>query len=171
MVPPLSPNESASPAKSEPVEVITPARTEERRAFGFLALVALAALVYLALPVGVGLFLGALLAFALEPVYGWLRTRGVRAGTGALSCALGATMVVSSAVLAITTLLITRGIVLLAVLRAQVAPGGGARTFAENAMTRLASLHVNTADISQRLESETVSLASRAAGVTAEVAG
>ena len=171
IVPPLSPNASASPAKSEPVEVITPARTEERRAFGFLALVALAALVYLALPVGVGLFLGALLAFALEPIYGWLRKRGVKASTGALSCALGATVVVSSAVLAITTLLVTRGIVLLAVLRAQLAPGGGARTFAENAMTRLASLHVNTADISQRLESETVSLASRAAGVTAEVAG
>jgi len=164
-------NASASPAKSEPVEVVTPARTQERRAFGFLALVALAAIVRLALPVGVGLFLGALLAFALEPIYQGFRRKGVKAGTGALVCALGATAIVSSTVLAITTLLVTRGIALIEVLRARLAPGGTIRIFAEHTMTRLTSLHVNAADIAQRLESETVSLGSRAAGVAAQVAG
>jgi predicted PurR-regulated permease PerM len=89
-----------------------PVKVEERRALGFLALVALAALVRLALPVGVGLLLGALLAFALEPVYGGLRRRGMKAGAASLTCALGATVIVSGGVLALTTLLVTRGMAL-----------------------------------------------------------
>jgi predicted PurR-regulated permease PerM len=171
MVLPPTPGASASTPKSEPVEVITPVRTQEQRAFGFLALVALAALVRLAMPVGVGLFLGALLAFALEPIYGWLRRRGANAGTGAVICALGATTIISSTVLAITTLLVTRGIALLEVLRVRLAPGGAIRVFAEHMMARLASLHINSADVFQRLESVTVSLGSQAAGVAAQVAG
>jgi predicted PurR-regulated permease PerM len=173
MMPPSAsaPSASTPPAKPEPVEVVTPARTQERRAFGFLALVALAALVRLALPVGVGLFLGALLAFALEPIYGWFRRKEMTAATAALVCALGATAIVSSTVLAITTLLVTRGIALLAALRALVAPGGAVRAFAEHTVTRLTSLNISAADVSQRLESETVSLGSRAAGIAAQVAG
>jgi predicted PurR-regulated permease PerM len=171
MIPPSAPRESDSPPKSEPVEVVTPARIAERRAFGFLVLVALAALVRLALPVGVGLFLGALLAFALEPIYGWFRKKELKAPTAALVCALGATAIVSSTVLAITTLLITRGIALLEVLRALLAPGGAVRAFAEHAVTRLTSFRVDAADVSQRLESETMSLGSRAVGFAAQVAG
>jgi predicted PurR-regulated permease PerM len=161
----------ASPAKSQPIEVITPARTEERRALGVLALVALAALVRLALPLGVGLFLGALLAFSLEPVYGWFRKRKVKAGTAALVCALGATVIVSSTVVGITTLLVTRGSALLMAFRERLAPGGTIRLFAEQELARLSSSHINAADVAQRLESETVSFMSRAAGIAAEVAG
>ena len=160
------------PAPSErPVEVVTPAHIQERRAFGLLALLALAVLVRLALPVGVGLFLGALLAFALEPIYGWFLRRKVNSAAAALVCALGATVVVSSAVLATTTLLVTRGLALLALFRAQVAPGGAVREFAEHVLVRLTAVHLNVADVSQRLESEAMSLGSRAAGVAAEVAG
>ena len=159
-----------SPTKSEPVAVVTPRRIEERRALGFLALVALAALVRLALPVGVGLFLGALLAFALEPIYRWLQRKKLNSGAAALTCAMGATAIVSSAVLAMTTLLVTRGIVLLSVLRVQIAPGGGARALAEHSLLRLTLVHINVNDILGRLESEAVSLGSRVAGVAAQVA-
>jgi predicted PurR-regulated permease PerM len=148
-----------------------PAQKGELRAFGVLALVALVALVRLALPVGVGLFLGALLAFALEPIHTWLRNRAVRAGTAALACALGAIVVIASTVLGIMALLITRGEVLLSALQDQVAPGGAVRAFAERALTRMTPSQVSTADVLQRLESETLSLGSRAAGVAAQVAG
>jgi predicted PurR-regulated permease PerM len=167
----LAPSPAAPPAKPEPVEVITPPRIQERRAFGFLALVALAALVRLALPVGIGLFLGSLLAFTLEPVYARLRRGQMKAGPAALVCALGATTLVASTVLALTTLLVTRGIALLAILRERLGPGGALRTFAEDTASRLSSVHLNVADISQRLESQVVSLGSRAAGIAAEVAG
>jgi predicted PurR-regulated permease PerM len=148
-----------------------PVKVEERRALGFLALAALAALVRLALPVGVGLLLGALLAFALEPVYGHLRRRGMKAGPASLTCALGATVFVSGSVLGLTTLLVTRGMALLGALRVQVAPGGAFHDFAEGAMSRLTFLHLNATEITSRLESETMSLGSRAAVIAAEIAG
>jgi predicted PurR-regulated permease PerM len=171
MISSSAPSATPSPAKSEPVEVITPRRIQERRAFGFLALIALAALVRLALPVGIGLFLGSLLAFTLEPVYARLRSRPMKAAPAALVCSVGATIIVSSTVLGLTTLLVTRGMALLAILRERLAPGGALRNFAENAASRLSSVHLNAADVSQKLESQVVSMGSRAAGIAADVAG
>jgi predicted PurR-regulated permease PerM len=169
---PLPPSSAPpSAAESEATEVVRPARIEERRAFGILALVALVALVRLALPLGAGLLLGALLAFALEPVYGHLRRRGMKAGGAALTCALGSTVLVSGAVVAMTTLIIERGLALLAILRGQFAPDGAFRAFAEDKMARLTFVHLNVTEIVTRLESETVSLGSRAAAIAAEVAG
>ncbi|MDP9148724.1 MAG: AI-2E family transporter [Myxococcota bacterium] len=159
------------PPSSAPLEVVTPVRIQERRAFGFLALVALAAIVRLAMPVGIGLFLGALLGFTLEPIYGRLRKKRIKAGPAALLCALGATLLVSGIVLGLSTLIVTRGIALLASLREQLAPGGALRAFAEASAARLAALHLNVADVSQRLENEAVSLGSSAAGIAAQVAG
>jgi predicted PurR-regulated permease PerM len=168
MISPPAADATPSPARSEPVEVITPVRIQERRAFGFLALIALLALVRLALPVGVGLFLGALLAFTLEPVYRRLRGK-MKPGPAALVSALGATVAVSSIVLGLTTLLVTRGLTLLTLLREQLAPGGTLRMFAERLATSLAPL--NIADVTQKLESEVVSFGARAAQIAAEVAG
>jgi predicted PurR-regulated permease PerM len=165
------PTATPLPVKSAPVEVVTPARIQERRAFGFLALIALGALVRLALPVGIGLLLGSLLAFTLEPIYSRLRIRRMKAGTAALLCAVGSTAIVSSTVLALSTLLVTRGLAMLGSLRERLAPGGALRVFAEEAAHRLTSFHLNVADVSQRLENEAVSLGSHAAGIAAEVAG
>lgn len=89
---------------------IPPPRRSFARAFGFLALVALAALVRLALPVSVGLVLGALLAFTLEPAYRRLRSGWMRRGPAALVCAVGATTMA-----------------LLTILREQLASGGALR--------------------------------------------
>jgi predicted PurR-regulated permease PerM len=158
-------------ARSEVDKPVTPARTSsEKHAFTLLALVALAALVRLAQPVGVGLFLGALVAFALEPVNRWLRERKVNAGPAALACALGAAAVVMALGLAMATLLLARGVALLGVLRGHLAPGGGLRSLAEHSLARLTALHINVPDIAQKLESETVSLGSRAAEVAEQVA-
>jgi predicted PurR-regulated permease PerM len=171
MIPPSAPVSSPPAVRSAPVEVITPARIQERRAFGFLALAALAALVRLALPVGVGLFLGALMGFILEPFYEWLKRRGARAGMAAAACVLGAMTAATSTVLGMMTMVVTRGIAVLAHLRAQLAPGGEARAFAEHGMTLLASWHVDTTDFVQRLENETVSVGARATAVATQIAG
>ena len=169
MTSPLTP--IPPPPKSEPVEVVTPARIRERRALGVLALIALGFLVRLAMPVGIGLFLGALLAFTLEPLYGKLRRRQMNAGPAALICALGATLSVSATVLALSTLLVTGGITLLGTVRAMLAPGAPLRVFVDGASGRLAALHVNVEDLSAKLESEALSLGTRIASVAAEVAG
>ncbi len=172
-----TPVSSAPPPPSTgPVEVVTPRRVHERRVFGFLALVALAAIARLAMPVGIGLFLGALLAFTLEPIYARLRAgragrKGMRAGPAALTCALGAAAVITWMVVGLSTLLVTRGIALLGALREQLAPNGPLRKAAEDAAGRLSSLHVNVAEATQKLQDQAVSVGSRAAGIAADIAG
>jgi predicted PurR-regulated permease PerM len=167
--PPVS-SRPPEPPRSESGGV-TPARAKERRALGFLAIGALLVLVRLAMPVGVGLFLGIVLAFVLEPVHKQLRRRKMKAGTAALVCSLGATVAVASVAIGMTTLLVTRGLALLEDLRLQLAPGAPLRTVAEGLMDRLGSLHVNTADLAQRLQSEAGAVASRAAEFAAQIAG
>jgi predicted PurR-regulated permease PerM len=107
----------------------------------------------------------------MEPLYARHRIGHKKAGPAALVCAVGATTIVSSTVIAFTTLLVTRGIVLLTTLREHLAPGGVLRTIAEGAASRLTPLHLDVADVSQRLQSQAVSIGSRAAGIAAEVAG
>jgi predicted PurR-regulated permease PerM len=171
-----TPASSTPPPGSGPIEVVTPRRVHERRVFGLLALVALAAIVRLAMPVGIGLFLGALLAFTLEPIYARLRKgragrKGMKPGPAAMTCALGAATVITWTVVGLSTLLITRGISLLGSLRDQLGPDGRLRQAAEETASRLTSLHVNVAEAVQRLQDQAVSVGSRAAGIAADIAG
>jgi predicted PurR-regulated permease PerM len=146
-------------------------RRRRLRALGLLALAASACLIRLALPEGIGLFLGALVAFTLLPAYEGLRQRGMRPGPAALICALGATIGVSGIVAGFSTLLVTRGIALLGELRGALAQGGPLRAFAEGAASRLTALHVNVPELLQRIENEAMSLGTEAASFAAEVAG
>jgi predicted PurR-regulated permease PerM len=165
------PPTSERPPATAPPETALSERARERRALGFLALLALAFLVRLAMPVGVGLFLGALLAFTLEPLYARLRKRQVGAGSSALICALGASLGVSILAVATTTLLVTRGLVLLATAETLVGSGGALRSSVEAATARLAAFHINVTDLSAKLEDAVLSLGSRLAGIAAAVAG
>jgi len=159
------------PLQTAPFEVVTPERIRQRRALGFLALVALGFLVRLAMPVGIGLFLGALLAFTLEPLYTRLRKRQIAPGTAALACALGATLSIAGIVTALGTLLVTSGLTLVANVKVMVAPGGPLRLFVERAAGRLSAFHINVDDLTAKLENEALSVGSRIAGIAAEVAG
>ena len=141
------------------------------RALGFLAVAAFAALVWLALPVGVGLFLGVLLAFTLQPIYGRLRARRWRAGVSALVCSLGATMLVAGVVVGFAVLSITRGVALVSSLPALLAPGGALREFVTSSTARLSPVHVNAAALWSKLEEGAMSLGSRMAGFAADGAG
>jgi predicted PurR-regulated permease PerM len=148
---------------------VSPSRST-RRALGYLALFALATLARLAMPVGVGLFLGALLAFTLEPIYARLRRRRLGAGPSALVCALGASLVVFVVFAATTTLLVSRGLVLLGRAQVLVASGGTLRTFVDGAAGRLSALHVDVAGLPAKLEDAVLSLGSRLAGIAAALA-
>jgi predicted PurR-regulated permease PerM len=147
-----------------------PASRSTRRALGYLALFALALLVRLAMPVGVGLFLGALLAFTLEPLYARLRARRLGAGPSALVCALGASLAVFVVVVATTTLLVSRGLVLLGTAQALVGSGGALRAFVDGAAARLSAFHVDVAGLPAKLEDAVLSLGSRLAGIATAVA-
>jgi predicted PurR-regulated permease PerM len=153
-----------------PPEPAGPARQRERRALGFLALAALACLVRLAVPVGIGLFLGALLAFTLEPLYKRLRQRQIGAGPSALMCALGTTLVSTGMLFALSTLFVSSGLRLAASVRDMLA-SGTLRAFLEHLGGRLAAFHINVDDLSAKVESEVLSAGARVANVAAAVAG
>lgn len=152
---------------SEPAET----RRRQQRALGMLAAVAALVLVRIALPFGVGLFLGALLAFTLQPIYGNLRKRHWNAGPAALVCSLGATVIMAASVVGISYLFVSRSMALLAQLPAALAPGGALGQLLERATASLPGTQVRIPDIVLRLQSEAMTLGTRAAGIAAQLAG
>jgi predicted PurR-regulated permease PerM len=143
----------------------------QARALDFLALAAIAALFRLASPVGVGLFLGALLGFTLQPLYERLRSRGWGAGLAALACTLGAMLIVSAGALGLAVLFVTRGVALVGSLPSLLAPGGALRELAGPLLRGAESLHLDPNDVSSKLEQEALSLGTRAAAVAGTIAG
>jgi predicted PurR-regulated permease PerM len=148
-----------------------PRRVRQARALDVLALAALAALIRLAFPVGVGLFLGALLGFTLQPVYERLRSRGWGAGTAALVCTLGAMSIVSAGAAGLAVLFVTRGVALAGALPTMLAPGGALRELAESTLRGAALLHLDPNELASKLEQEALSLGSRVAEVAGTIAG
>jgi predicted PurR-regulated permease PerM len=155
----------------EDAPLVAPRRARQARALDFFALAALAALIRLASPVGVGLFLGALLGFTLQPIYERLRSRGWGAGFAALSCALGAMAIVSAAAASLAVLFVTRGVALVSSVPAMLAPGGVLRDLADRLLRGAAPLHLDPNELSSKLEEEALSLGSRAAEFAGTIAG
>jgi predicted PurR-regulated permease PerM len=153
---------------SEPPEF---ARRRKQRALGLLALFAALVLIRLALPFGVGLFLGALLAFTLQPAYGGLRRRHWSAGPAALACALGATLVVAGAVVGVSVLFVSRSVALLESLPRALERGGALASLLDRGVDLAARFHLPVPDITQRLQAEAVNWGARAATIAAQIAG
>lgn len=146
-----------------------PRDLRRRRALAFLALAATLALLRLALPLGIGLFLGSLLAFTLQPIYRKLRVR-MATGPAALACTLGATVVIALGAGVMAWLLVTRSVAIIAAIPPLVAPGGALRAIEQALIVKLSVLHVDVAGLSDRLRSEVMSLGTRAAAVAAQIA-
>jgi predicted PurR-regulated permease PerM len=83
----------------------------QRRALGMFALVASAALVWLALPVASGLFLGTLVAFTLLRIHGRLAQRLGHPGLAAVILAVGSGLSIVGTIASLAYFIIARGIV------------------------------------------------------------
>ena len=140
----------------------------QANALKLLALAAMAGIFWVAYPVGQGLFLGILVAFTLQPLYGRLRMRKWGPTGAALLCALGSLVVVAIAFAGFAALFITRGVTFAQKAPELVAPGGSVRKIAEHALT---ALHLDPDKEFTHLQEQAVSLGTRAAGVAADVAG
>ena len=109
MLEPLRPDPPATPPPSETrahepgqpafLPTVPPDAARERRALGVLAVAAVAVMVWITHPVVIGIFLGALNAFTMEPFYEAMRARGRRPVVAA-AMAIGISSVVIVAVLA-----------------------------------------------------------------------
>jgi predicted PurR-regulated permease PerM len=83
----------------------------QRRALGVFALAAALALLWLAMPVASGLFLGTLLAFSLERVYQRLSQRIMKPDLAALVLAIGSALVIIGCLVVLFYFVVARGIV------------------------------------------------------------
>jgi predicted PurR-regulated permease PerM len=142
-------------------------KVKQTRALQVAALVALATLIWIAHPVGVGLFLGVLLAFTMEPVYKRLRHKwSPRAA--ALVCVLGTITVVYTGAATFAVVFVSRGVAVLRALPPLLMSGGAIRKLLERG---LLVVHADPAAAFSHLETQASSLESRAAGIAAGVVG
>ncbi|MDB4986700.1 MAG: putative rane protein [Myxococcaceae bacterium] len=140
-----------------------------RIALGVLALLAVYAIVTVARPVGVGILLGTLAAFAFEPMYESMVRRTKRPHASALACVALALIGCTSILGGIGSLLIARGTVLVSQLIVSVEPGGALRGAAERLVQDF-GLQTQTQAVVDKLRSAVTDIASRAAGIAAVIA-
>jgi len=168
--PPSSEMRAPEPPPTAVLPAAPPEPARERRALAALAIVAVAAIVWIIHPVGIGILLGTLNAFTVQPLYEWMRARGRRPAVAA-AIAVGLSSIVIVAVLAgISSLLVGRGVVLAESLIAALSPGAPARGLVVEWTRRLEPLGLRADDLPARLGDAAAEIAASAAGIAAFVA-
>jgi predicted PurR-regulated permease PerM len=131
---------------------------EEHRALGWAAIAAVAVILWLVRPIGVGILLGAFLAFMMQPLFMRLRVSiGMR--WSALATVLGSTLAVAACAGCLAWLLIARGTVLADRAIGSFRPGG----MADHALGELGRF-------TERFGVSEAVLIARARGLAADVA-
>ena len=123
----------------------------ERRALGWVAIGAVVAITWLALPFATGLFLGALMAFTLEPVYVWLARRTQRPVMASLVVVVASAVVIVGMVALFVSLFVTRGVGLANTVREELRPGGLLEAWVDTVTGWLARFGVSPESIIERL--------------------
>jgi predicted PurR-regulated permease PerM len=142
---------------------------EERRALAWCALAAVAIIMWIVLPIGVGIFLGVLMGFALQPLYELLRRR-LRPTLAAVCAVLIATHGIAASVGGLGYLLATKGVRLTKQLLAALSPGGGASSFVEGITARSTALGFSPQDLEDKVREGAADVAASAAGIAEVVA-
>jgi predicted PurR-regulated permease PerM len=121
---PLSPIEQAEHDRGS-IETGEEAARDERRALGWSALAAGAAIAWIVMPVGVGILLGTLLAFTLQPPFERMR-RHIGPKWSALALVVGSVLALAGTLAGLLWLLVAQGAVLTREWTASLGPGGPA---------------------------------------------
>ena len=132
----------------------------ERQALGWLAVAALAAILWLAWPFASALLLGILMAFTLDPLHRWLSRRMGRPVLASLTTVLASAVVLAGATAAFVSLFVTRVVEFAVKVREQLHAGGPLRTWVDTAGGWLTHLGISTADVTSRLEAGAGQIAS-----------
>ena len=142
----------------------------ERRALGWVAIGAVVAIAWLALPFVTGLFLGALMAFTLEPVYAWLVRHIRRPVIASLTVVFVSALVMVGAVSVFVSLFVTRAVGLANTVREELRPGGALTAWVDTVTGWLARFGVSPENITERLRVGAGEIASRSAGLAGSLA-
>jgi len=141
----------------------------QSRALSWFALGAVAVIAWIARPVSVGLLLGTLMAFTLQPAYERLIVRTRRPGLTATGCVVVAGLGIVGASAGVAYLLVSRGVAMAQALLVSLGPNGPARAMVERFAMRLPQ-QVRSEDVITKLRDAAAGLVSRAASIAAALA-
>ena len=158
---------STSTPLPPPSKVATPA---EQRALAFFAIAAMAAIAWILQPVSIGILLGALTAFSLQPLYDRLRRRTRRSALAALACTLVAAVGFTVTLGGLSFLFVARGGVMARGLYAWLNEGGGGRALMNRLASSMGSMRFKPDQLAAKLQDAAAEVASRAAQIAAAVA-
>ena len=164
----LEPRVDAAHARARAAQVhFAPA---ESRALGTLAIVATLAILWVMLPVGLGVLLGTLFAFTAYP---WFRTLVLRTRKPVLSAALvtAATALVVAASVGVTAyLLVLKGVAVFAALPQSLAPGGAVDKLMGHLQPSMHAIGLEPAAMANKLRDAAGGIAASLAGWATQVA-
>jgi predicted PurR-regulated permease PerM len=141
----------------------------QSRALSWFATGAVVVIARIAMPVSVGLLLGTLMAFTLQPVYERLIVRTGRPKLTATGCVVVAGLGIAGMLAGVAFLLVSRGVAMAQALLVSLGPEGPARAAVERLALRL-PLSVRSEDVITKLREVAAGLASRAAWIAAALA-
>lgn len=172
IAPPSPDDPPEPPASADPIRtaVYLDSVRAERKALGVCALVAIGAMLWIARPVGIGILLGTLIAFSLQPLYERLVARTRRPALSALGCVVVSTILLLVTMGGLSSLLIARGMVLAQSFMGALAPGGPLRSTAQKLASRMGPLQLKPDEVTTKLHEAATDLARRAASIAATVA-
>src|SRR5882724_2477787 len=149
----------------------SPSSPSQRRALGFFALLAMAALVALAAPVSSGLFLGTLLAFSLLGTYERLSLRSKRPLLAAVALASGSGLAMLGGLFGLLYFVVIRGAVVAQQLAADFSPSSTPRMLVQHVEQLTARLPFGPIDLTARLNTLLTEAASRLTHWIGAIAG
>jgi predicted PurR-regulated permease PerM len=143
----------------------------ESRALGTLAILALLGILWVMVPVGLGVLLGTLLAFTGYARYRALAQRTRKPALAAALVTAVLTLLVSAAVAVVTYLLILKGVAVVAIMPQSLAPGGAGDRFVEHMRPTLHVIGLEPAALADRLRGAIGGIAATLATWATQIAG
>jgi predicted PurR-regulated permease PerM len=154
------------PLDSEPPNSLTPPIERESRALELFAVLALAAVLWLTLPVAAGLLLGTLIAFTLQPVHDALARRTRRPLFASLATVSAAAFAILGTVGGFGSLFVARGVALTRSLLDALGPGGPLEPHVHAVTGHLSRIGISVGYLTEKLRDA----ASEIAGLSAAFA-
>jgi predicted PurR-regulated permease PerM len=143
----------------------------EARALGTLAIFATLAILWVMVPVGLGVLLGTLLAFTAYPRYQSLTRRTHRPALIATLVTLGTALTVAGTLAVLAYLLILKGMALFAVMPQSMAPGGAGDKIVQRLEPLLHVAGLEPAALADKLRGAIGEIAASLAGWATRIAG
>ena len=163
-----SPDQSPDAAHLRAREVSARYAPAEPRALGVMAALAALAILWVVMPIGLGVLVGGLLALTVHRPYTVLARRTGRPTLVALAISAVTTVVVAAIVSLLGYLLVQQGLAAITGLPAELRPGSGAASLVERAARPLAPLGLAPAAMADKLRDAVGTIASALAGWAAQ---